>query len=275
MDAQNSKFKVRLGLFVIVGVGLFILGIFIIGKQKNMFDPVFTLTATFHDIGGLQVGNNVRFSGINVGTIDNIVIINDSTVKVDMLIKKDVQRFIKTDSNAGIGSEGIIGDKLIVISQGGNATAKTVQSGQVIASSEPANTDAIMASLQVTADNAAIATGEISEIVMKINRGEGTLGKLISDKSMANNIDATLLNLKSSTKGLNENMEAAKHNFLLRGYFKKKEKAAAKAKEEAEEKAEKAKKEADKKAKQAKEEADKKAEAAKAAADKKAKDAKK
>src|SRR6187402_336270 len=130
MDAQNPKFKIRLGLFVIVGVGLFILGIFIIGKQKNLFDPVFTLTATFHDIGGLQVGNTVRFSGINVGTVDNIAIINDSTVKVDMLIKKDVQRFIKTDSNAGIGSEGIIGDKVIVLSQGGSANAKVVKSGQ-------------------------------------------------------------------------------------------------------------------------------------------------
>ncbi|MDI1255800.1 MAG: MlaD family protein [Flavobacterium sp.] len=259
MDAQNPKFKVRLGLFVIAGVTLFVLGIFIIGKQKNMFDPVFTLTSTFHDIGGLQVGNTVRFSGINVGTVDNIVIINDSTVKVDMLIKKDVQRFIKTDSNAGIGSEGIIGDKVIVLSQGGSANAKMVKSGQVIASSEPSNTDAIMASLQITSDNAAIASGEISEILMKINRGEGTLGKLIQDKSMAENIDATLKNLKSSTKGLDENMEAAKHNFLLRGYFKKKEKAAAKAKEEAKDKAAKAKKESENKAKDAKEAAEKKA----------------
>lgn len=258
MDTHNPKFKVRLGIFIITGIALFVLGIFIIGKQKNLFDPVFGLTATFHNVSGLQVGNTVRFSGINVGTVDNIAIINDSTVKVDMLIKKDVQKFIKTDSNAGIGSEGIIGDKVIVLSQGKDGST-VVKSGQVIASSEPVETDAIMASLQVTSDNAAVASGEISDILTKINRGEGTLGRLIQDKKMASNIDQTLENLKSSSKGLNENMEAAKHNFLLRGYFKKKEKEAAKKKEEAKEKVEKAKKEADEKAKKAKEDAEKNA----------------
>ncbi|AWI26644.1 MlaD family protein [Flavobacterium pallidum] len=239
MEATNNNYKVRLGIFIIVGIVLFFAAIFIIGKQKNLFDPVFTLTSNFRNVSGLQVGNTVRFSGINVGTVDNIRIINDSTVKVNMLIKKDVQRFIKTDAEAGIGSEGIIGDKVVVLSQG-SFNSKIVKDGQLIASAEPVETDAIMKSLSVTADNAAVASEEIADILIKINKGEGTLGRLIQDKKMAENIDATLGNLKRSSKGLEENMEAAKHNFLLRGYFKKKEKA----KKEAEEKA---KKEAEKK----------------------------
>ena len=233
METHSPTFKFRLGLFIIIGIGLFVLGIFIIGKQKNFFNPVFTLRANFHNVSGLQVGNTIRFSGINVGTVDNIEIINDSTVKVEMLIKKEVQKFIKTDCKAGIGSEGIIGDKVIVISQG-NGSNKIVKSGQLIAIVEPIETDDIMRSLKVTADNAALASNDIAGIVSKINSGEGTLGRLIQDKKMAANIDQTLVNMKNSSKSLDENMEAAKHNFLLRGYFKKKEKAAAKAKEEAE-----------------------------------------
>ena len=257
MEAKTQNFKVRLGIFIAVGLVLFVLAIFIIGKQKNMFDPVFKLTTRFQNVGGLQVGSTVRFSGINIGTVDNIRIVNDSTVKVDLLIKKDVQRFLRADSEAGIGSEGLIGDKILVLSQG-SPTAKIVKDGQSIPSSEPVETDAIMASLQVTADNAAVATGEITEILQKVNKGEGTLGKLIQDPTMANNIDKTILNLRKSTKGLDENMEAAKDNFLLRGYFKKKQKAAEKAKKEAEKKKEQAAddaKEAAEKAQEAKEKA--------------------
>ena len=232
MESHTPAFKFRLGLFIITGLALFVLGIFIIGKQKNLFNPVFSLKANFHNVSGLQVGNTVRFSGINIGTVDNIRIVNDSTVKVEMLIKKEVQKFIKTDSQAAIGSEGIIGDKVVVITQG-FLSNKIIKSGQIITSVEPIETDAIMRSLKITADNAALASNDIVGIVAKINKGEGTLGRLIQDKSMANNIDQTIVNLKKSSKSLDENMEAAKHNFLLRGYFKKKEKAAAKAKEEA------------------------------------------
>lgn len=236
METHSSAFKFRLGLFIIIGIGLFVLGIFIIGKQKNLFNPVFNLKAYFHNVSGLQVGNTVRFSGINIGTVDNIQIVNDSTVRVEMLIKKEVQRFIKANSRASIGSEGIIGDKVVVISQGYNAN-KMVQPGQRIVSDEPIETDAIMRSLKTTADNAALASKDIVGIVSKINKGEGTIGRLIKDEKMANNIDQTVKNLKTSSKKLDENMEAAKHNFLLKGYFRKKEKAEAKAKEEAADKA--------------------------------------
>ena len=240
METKNKGFKVRLGLFIIVGITLFLLAIFIIGKQKNLFDPVFKLSAKFENVSGLQVGSAIRFSGINVGTVDNIEIINDSMVKVDMLLKKDVQKFIRADSKAGIGSEGLIGDKLIVISQG-NPKSNIAKDGQLITSQEPIETDAIMRSLETTVGNAAIATSEIGEILQKVNRGEGTLGRLIQDKTMANNIDKTLVNLKNGTQKLDENMEAAKSNFLLKGFFNKKKRAAEKKRKEAEKAAEKLK----------------------------------
>ena len=235
MDTTTQKFKVRLGLFVAGGLTLFVLAIFVIGKQKNLFNPVFKLTSTFYNVSGLQVGNNIRFSGINVGTVDNISIINDSTVKVDMLIKKDVKKFIKSDCGVSIGSEGLIGDRLLVITQG-SADAALAKEGQQLLSAEPVETDAIMSSLQVTAGNAEVISQQLAEIMLKINSGNGTLGRLIQDSTIAENFNQTMVNLKKSTKGLNENMEAAKHNFLLKGYFNKKTKEAEKLKKEAEDK---------------------------------------
>lgn len=223
MDAHSQKFKIRLGLFVAGGFTLFLLAVFIIGKQKNLFNPVFKLTTTFYNVSGLQVGNNVRFSGINVGVVDNIIIINDSTVKVDMLIKKDVWKFIKADCEVSIGSEGLIGDKLLVISQGGY-DAPLAKVNQQLESNEPVETDAIMASLNVTSANVEVITDQLAEIMMKINRGNGTLGRLIQDSTIAENLNQTIVNLKKSSKGLDENMTAVKHNFLLKGYFNKKAK---------------------------------------------------
>jgi len=224
MDTHTQKFKFRLGLFVAGGLTLFVLAIFIIGKQKNLFDPVFPLTSTFHNIRGLQIGNKIRFSGINVGTVDNIAIINDSTVKVYMLIKKDVWKFIKSDCSVSIGSEGIIGDKILIISQGVSEKAPLAIEGQLLKSTEPIETDAIMKSLKVTAGNAEIITGQLAQIMVKINKGDGTLGRLIQDKSIAENLSKTMSNLKKSSKGLDENMTAVKHNFLLKGYFNRKAK---------------------------------------------------
>jgi phospholipid/cholesterol/gamma-HCH transport system substrate-binding protein len=229
MNTNTAKFKIRLGLFIAGGIILFLLAIFLIGKQKNLFNPVFKLTATFYNVSGLQVGNNIRFSGINVGTVDNIDIINDSTVKVDMLINTSVKKFIKSDCAVVIGSEGLIGDRLLVISQG-SPSSPLVEDGQMLASKEPVETDAIMASLEVTAGNAEIISQQLAEIMVKVNSGNGTLGRLIQDSTIAENFNQTMVNLKKSTKGLNENMEAAKHNFLLKGYFNKKEKEAEKKK---------------------------------------------
>ena len=231
MDNYSQKFKIRLGLFILIGLSLFVLAIFIIGKQRNLFNPVFKITSTFYNVSGLQVGNNVRLFGINVGTVDQISIINDSTVRVDMLIRTEVNLFIKKDSEIAIGSDGLIGDRLLIITQG-SSDAEIVGDGDNLISEEPVETDAIMASLRVTAGNAEIISQELAEIMVKINSGKGTLGRLIQDSTISANFNQTMVNLNKSSKGLNENMEAVKHNFLLKGYFNKKKKEALKRKKE-------------------------------------------
>jgi phospholipid/cholesterol/gamma-HCH transport system substrate-binding protein len=212
-------------MFIAGGLIIFVFAIFIIGKQKNLFNPVFKLTTAFYNVSGLQVGSNVRFSGINVGTVDNIRIINDSTVVVDMLLKKNIQQFIRSDCTAGIGSSGIIGDRLLIVYQGSN-DSPIAKDGEYIGSVEPVEMDAIMESLQVTVDNVAIITDQLATIMINVNSGTGTLGRLIQDSTIAENINLTIENLKKSSKGLNENMNAAKENFLLKGYFKRRARAA-------------------------------------------------
>lgn len=201
MDTNNQRFKIRLGLFVTGALTLLVLAIFIIGKQQNLFNPVFKITATFSNVSGLQVGNNVRFSGINVGTVEDIVIINDTTVRVDMVIKKEIWQFIKTDCKVSLSSEGIIGDKLIVIGQG-SMDAPLIKDGQRLSSIEPIETNAIMARLDVTAKNAEIISHQLSEITFDINRGHGTIGRLIRDSIFANNLNQTIANLNKFSKGL-------------------------------------------------------------------------
>jgi len=228
---KSTQFKVRLGLFVVGGFLLLALAIFMIGKQKNLFNPVFTIYANFYNVSGLQVGNTIRFSGINVGTVDNIKIVNDSTVKVDMIIERKVQPFIKTDSEVTIGSEGIIGDRVLIITQG-TTDAPSIKEKQFLDSVEPVEMDAIMASLEVTALNAEVISQQLVEIMININEGKGLIGMLIKDTTIAGNIDQTIVNLKASSKGLDENMDAVKGSWLLRGYYKRKARKAERARED-------------------------------------------
>lgn len=214
MDTHTEKFKVRLGMFIIGGVALFVLAIFIIGKQQNLFNPIIKLSANFRNVSGLQVGNNVRFTGINVGTVDNIKIINDSTVLVDMIIRKDVQQFIKSDCVVAVGSEGLIGDRLLVISQG-STDAPVAKDGQTLSSKEPVETDAILASLQTTSVNVEVISLQLAEIMININSGQGTLGRLIQDSTIAENINQMIVNLKSSSEGLDETLDVAGENILV------------------------------------------------------------
>ena len=256
---KESGFTWKLGMFVIIGLALFIGTIYFVGKQKNLFGNTFHLKVQFKTVSGLKEGNNVRFSGINIGTVDAIELITDSSVLVDLIIKKAVQKFIKTDAIASIGSDGLMGDKVLTISPGIGST-ETVGNNALINSKSAVEMADIMAGLKTSVDNAGIITGQLAQVSYKINNGNGVLSKLISDDGFSNSIkgtltnlqastdqfahftanlnkgalsgklDSTMSNLQAGTKGLSDNMDAVKHSFLLRGYFKKQKKAAAKKK---------------------------------------------
>lgn len=229
---KEKNYKWKLGLFSIAALVIAIAAIYYIGRQKNKFGPVLHLSARFNSVIGLKIGSNVRIGGIDVGTVDGISLVTDTTVQVDMIIQKDIQRFIRKDARASIGSDGLMGDKVIVINAG-TPTSPLVADGDSLGSRQPIETEAIMSSLKTSADNAAIITTNLADISSRISQGHGALGKLLHDTTLSSNISATVRNLRSGSEGLNQNMQAAKHSFLLRGFFKKKEREKKKKEEEA------------------------------------------
>jgi phospholipid/cholesterol/gamma-HCH transport system substrate-binding protein len=228
---KERNYKWKLGFFAAATLVVAIAAIYYIGKQKNKFGSVFRLSAMFNSVSGLKLGSNVRLGGIDIGTVDDIALVTDTSVQVQMVLHKDIQKFIKKDAKASIGSEGLMGDKVVVISPGTMGQA-VVAENDSLGSRQPVETDQILASLKTSADNAAIITANLADISNRINHGQGALGKLLHDTTLSSNISSTMKNLKSSSQGLNENMEAAKHNFLFRGFFKKKEKEKKKKEEE-------------------------------------------
>jgi phospholipid/cholesterol/gamma-HCH transport system substrate-binding protein len=230
--AKESGFTWKVGMFVTIGLILLVGAVYYIGKQKNLFGDTIRVKAVFETVGGLKVGNNVRLAGITIGTVDNIELLSDTSVLVEMLIEKDAQKFIKKDAVARVGADGLMGDKTIVITPGKSTQTEIVKNNAYLRSKAPLDVDSITASLRNTLANTEIITGQMSQIVYKINNGNGALSRLISDDEMSEDLSATMENLKQSSTGLKENMEAAKDNILLRGYYKKKEKAVEKEEKE-------------------------------------------
>jgi phospholipid/cholesterol/gamma-HCH transport system substrate-binding protein len=257
----TSSQKIKIGLFTFIGIMILVLAVFFIGNQKSLFNSTFRVYGTFRNVSGLTVGNNVRFAGINVGVVESINIVNDSSVRVDLTLNNSVKKFIKKDSKLSIGSDGLMGDKLIVIAPGGINSTQEIEAGNQLTSVNPVDVDKIITKLTRVADNAEKMTSDLSEIVAKVNNGKGSIGRLLNNDKIARDLEGTVKQAQTTMKGvhatsatLNEDLKAAQSNFLLKGFFNKKKKAAKakqdsirKAKEDALKEKEKAAKEAAKK----------------------------
>jgi len=224
--------KLKIGIFTAVGILVLVFGVFFIGNQKSLFSSTIQLSGVFKNVNGLQIGNNVRFAGINVGVVDDIQIINDTAVRVILNIDNDVKKFIKTDAKMNIGSDGLMGDKLVVVSPGNANTTEMVKDGQQIGAVNPIDVDKIIGKVTRMADDAGTLINSLSQIVGKINNGQGSIGRLLNNDKMAKNMEATVVQAQQTMKKvhqtsatLNEDLKAAQGNFLLKGFFNKKKKA--------------------------------------------------
>jgi len=220
----TSGQKIKIGLFTFIGLLVLVLGIFFIGNRKNLFSSTFNIYGTFKNVNGLQVGNNVRFAGINVGVVQDINIVTDSSVRVDLTLNNSVKKFIKTDSKISIGSDGLMGDKLIVIAPGGVISTQAVQNGSQLSAINPVDVDKIIAKLTGVANNAESLTAGLSAIVAKVNSGKGSLGRLLNNDQLSKDIEGTVKSAHATTTTLNTDLKAAQSNFLLKGFFNKKKK---------------------------------------------------
>jgi len=215
--------NIKTGLMTAAGVALLIIALYLIGSNKNLFGDTFTLKAVFKDVNGLKEGNNVRFSGIDVGTIKGIEITGDTAVTVTMIVEQDVQPHIKKNAVAFIGTEGMMGNKLVNISAGAGPAGGEVSDGDVLRTIEPVNMDETTRTLSMTNQNVKEITDNLKNMTNKLD--SSVLWSVLQDTAAAQS-------LRRGLGSLGETMEALQHNFLTRRYFKDKEKEQEKEKKE-------------------------------------------
>ena len=215
--------NVRLGIFVSIGLLLFIICIYFVGQRQQLFSSTFHAQALFADVRGLQVGNNVRFAGINVGIINDMEQLTDTTVRVDMVIDQASQRFIKKNAKVIIGSDGLMGSKIVQIIPG-VFTKDEIVNNDWLEVAPSVDMDDVMYKVKLTTDNLAMLSGDLAIILRNVSEGKGTIGKLLMDSVFAENVDQAIVNIRQGAGGFKQNMDAASHNFLLRGFLKKKAK---------------------------------------------------
>jgi phospholipid/cholesterol/gamma-HCH transport system substrate-binding protein len=225
----------RLGVFIVATLAILVLGIFIIGGKQYLFSSTYQLKAQFDNVAGLDAGGDVRVGGVHSGTVRSIVLPHKPGEKVTVIMDlgKSTHEIIKQDSVATIETEGLLGNQFLAISFG-SAGSGDVRDGDTITSEAPLEmadlfqkTSDILDSSQKAIQNATRATANLDSISAKIDRGQGTAGALVNDKALYTNLEQTTASMRDTmvqaqagVTDFQENMEAMKHNFFLRGYFK-------------------------------------------------------
>jgi len=199
----TRKSNIQLGIYIASGVLLFIFVIYLIGSRQNMFQRNVKITATFADVKGLRVGANVRFTGIDVGTVSKMAILSDTTVKIEMAIQEKVITFIRINSLATIANEGLMGSKIVVLLPG-SAGERSIRDGDHLSTSQPVEIDDIIREIKISSEQISAVSSNLVDITSKINRGEGIFGKIFTDTSMAYNLSLTSQNLQDISERVNK-----------------------------------------------------------------------
>ncbi len=200
--AKTTLENLKLGIFVVIGTVLLVIAAYLIGNRQNMFGQTFTISAVFKNANGLQNGNNVRFSGINVGTVKAIDMVNDTTIRVHMLIEKKMMDHIKKDAVATIGSDGLVGSMILNIIPG-EGSAALINEGDELQSYSRIETQDMLSTLNTTNENAAILTADLLKVTQAMTKGKGTMGRLLNDTLMAADLKQTISNLKNASRDAN------------------------------------------------------------------------
>ncbi len=186
--------NIRLGVFVILGAILLIIALYVVGNKRNLFGKTFSITAKFYNVNGLMKGNNVRFAGIDVGTVDHVEIVNDSSVNVRMIIEKDLQKFIKKNALASVGTDGLMGNKLVNINVV-HELAPIIEDGDELKTLRSIETDEMTRTLNVTNENIKVISSNVRDITDKLS-SKNSLLTILMDTVVAENIKAAIINIK-------------------------------------------------------------------------------
>jgi len=201
MKTSSNKRSVIVGIFVLLGLAILVLTIFTLGSQRKTFSNAITIKSFFGNVNGLQKGNNIWFSGVKVGTIKRVYIIGNGQVEVDMNILEDSKQYISKDAKAKISTDGLIGNKIIEIYGGTNQTGE-IEPGDVLDTEVLLSTDDMMSTLSKNNDDFLAITNDFKVITSRLVDGKGTIGKLLTDESMIDQINSVTVTLQNAAKNL-------------------------------------------------------------------------
>ena len=199
MSTESNKRAVVVGIFVLLGILIFVAGVFVLGGQQKRFTKSVRVIAVFNDVAGLKAGNNVWFSGVKIGTIKRVKFFGTAQVEVDMDIEQSAQAYIRKDAEATISSDGLIGNKIVQIF-GGTPKSDPIDEGDRLKTTEALSSDQVLETLQENNQNLLRVTNDFKALVGNIRRGKGTVGAVLTDSVVADNFKRAMENLQKASQ---------------------------------------------------------------------------
>lgn len=203
MEKEILK-QFRLGVFVVAGTILFVLTMYFIGRNQNLFGTTIHLVCYFNNINGLQAGNNVRFAGADAGTVESVEVISDTAICVVITLQEKYKVFIKRDAVASIGTDGLMGNKLINIINAEGSKAEIVKNGSIINTLKPVETDEMLRTLNQTNEYVSGIAYNLKYVTEKIGNSRGTLWKLLTDTTLSGRVDSTFIHFQNVGKNISD-----------------------------------------------------------------------
>jgi phospholipid/cholesterol/gamma-HCH transport system substrate-binding protein len=210
MSESNNRKKLAVGVFVFLGMLILVIGVVVIGGQRKSFTKSIRLQVVFDDVQGLQAGNNVWFSGMKVGTVKQVAFYGRSQVEVILNVERQAQPHIRKDTKARISTDGLVGNKIVVLS-GGSDSMPAVADNDRLESDQQGGMQEMMSTLQASNGNLLAITGNLKTISEKLKAGQGTLGELLNDPSFAETLRGSIGHLQAASAAserMIDNLEA-------------------------------------------------------------------
>ena len=201
MATKKSFSNFKLGAFVFAALAFLILLLYMIGKNRNLFGATFTLKAHFKNVQGLTPGNNVRYAGIQVGTVKKITILDDGQIEVELLIENKMKQYIRKNASATIATDGLMGNKVLnIVPLQGNADL--IAPGDTLATQALPGLDNMVNTFSGTNNDLAVIAAELKNTMMRINSSTA-LWELLNDSSLSRNLNLSMANIRSATARAN------------------------------------------------------------------------
>lgn len=199
--ARKNLNTVKLAVFVIVAFVLFTYGLYRVGDQQSLLSNHLTVYVDFEDVKGLRPGNNVRYSGITVGSVEDITILNDTTLRVRLALENKAEQYIRKNAQAEIGSSGLVGNMLVNI-RPGPGRAAAITEGDILPTRRNIEMNEMLSVLSASNQRIDQITAQLLEITEKMNQGQGSIAKMLNDEQMANHLGQSMQQMAATSRSV-------------------------------------------------------------------------